>query len=323
MNTSTSTLLGRHISCILFDLGYTIWDRRRNSQLWDQVERASNRQAIVLLLQRLAPELLPPDDDDVLGVRLREMFDEHEHDIIRRDTVREPDGPLAVLRTLNDWSIENADGTLCRSVFEALNVRIPDSFPLLEDAIPTLTALRERGYCLGIVTNRMWGGEAFREDLRTLGLLNYFDERGIAISAEVGIRKPAPALFWHALHGLQATPEQTAMVGDSLRTDILGAQKLGLFTVWLPRAKQRERVKEYQSTLSASPAHQMVSPQVKTPLPSSEEAADDTSFYDEDYLPANMPGRDGYLERFLRGEIKPDLIIDKAADLLDVFVTLT
>lgn len=316
MNKPTPALRGRSIRCILFDLGYTIWDRRRGSQLWRQVEAASNRRAVAVLRQHLAPDLLPPGDDDVLGTRLRKMFDEHERDMVRRDPVHEADGPLAVLLTLKDWGIENPDEMLGRRVFEELNIRIPDSLPFLKDALSTLATLQERGYRLGIVTNRRWGGKALREDLQTLGLLNYFDERGIAVSADLGVRKPTSALFWYALNGLHATPEESAMVGDSLRADILGGQKLGLFTVWLPRAKERERVKEHLPTRSASPAHQTVSSQVKPPSQelSSEEAP--THFYDG----KNVQGQDGYLEQFLRGEIKPNLIIDQISDLLDVFL---
>ncbi len=322
MNRSSSILEGRNIHCILFDLGYTIWDRRRNSLQWDQAEGASNRRAMTLLRQHVAPNLIPPGDDDALGIRLREKFDEHAHDMIRRDTVHEPNGPLAVQLALKDWGIEKVDESLCKKIFEALYIRIPDSFPLLDEAIPTLTALQERGYLLGIVTNRTWGGEPFREDLRDLGLLSYFDERGIAVSAELGVRKPTPAIFLHAINGMQVTPEQCAMVGDSLRTDILGAQKLGIFTIWLPRANQREQVKEYLSTPRSSSAHQVTPHAIKTLAPSSEAATDDISFYDEDYVPANVQGNDGYLERFLRGEIVPDLIIDNVGEILDIFLPL-
>lgn len=308
----------RTIRCILFDLGYTLWDRRRNPQLWSQVEMASNRLAVSILRQHIAPEWLPPGDDDMLGERLRETFDKHEHDIIRHDPAREPNGPEAVLRTLKDWEIKQADATLGKLVFESLNIRIPNSFPLLEAALPTLAALRERGYLLGVVTNRMWGGEAFGDDLRALGLLDYFDGRGIAVSADMGVRKPYPALFWQALNGLHVAPKQAAMVGDSLRTDILGAQKLGLFTVWLPRPKQREQVRAYLASAAdeSVPVHEETPP----PEPSPEDDSTESSLYDEDYLPANVPGKDGYLERFLRGEIKPDLMIEQVSDLLDIFM---
>jgi 4-nitrophenyl phosphatase len=45
------------------------------------------------------------------------------------------------------------------------------------------------------------------------------------------IGKPAPALFEAAMEQLGATPGETAMLGDRMETDILGAQRLGLGTI--------------------------------------------------------------------------------------------
>ncbi len=45
------------------------------------------------------------------------------------------------------------------------------------------------------------------------------------------IGKPGPILFQEALRRLHATPDTTAMVGDRLETDIVGAQALGLKTI--------------------------------------------------------------------------------------------
>jgi FMN phosphatase YigB (HAD superfamily) len=92
---------------------------------------------------------------------LASTFDVHEHDMIRHDPAHEPDGARAVLLTLADWGIEPADAAVGKLVFEALNVRIRDSLPLLKDALPTLSALKERGFLLGIVTNRLWGATRF------------------------------------------------------------------------------------------------------------------------------------------------------------------
>lgn len=97
---------GHAIRCILFDLGYTLWDRRRNPQLWSDVEAVSNRHAVSVLRSRVPSKVLPEADDDRLGERLRESFDEHEHDMIRRDPTCEPDGALAVVRTLQDWGFD-------------------------------------------------------------------------------------------------------------------------------------------------------------------------------------------------------------------------
>lgn len=43
--------------------------------------------------------------------------------------------------------------------------------------------------------------------------------------------KPFPAAFRRGLERLEATPEQTAMIGDQVFTDILGGNLLGMTTV--------------------------------------------------------------------------------------------
>lgn len=98
------------------------------------------------------------------------------------------------------------------------------------DARSTLTELRRRGFRLGIVTNRAFGGERFREDLRELGLDVGWDV--VAVSVEVGYLKPHPALFEHALRALAVSPGQALMVGNSLVEDVAGAQALGIAAAW-------------------------------------------------------------------------------------------
>ena len=59
-----------------------------------------------------------------------------------------------------------------------------------------------------------------------------------AVATAAGIRpevvgKPMPHIFRVALTRLDVPPEETAMVGDSLNSDIRGAQAVGLRTIWL------------------------------------------------------------------------------------------
>jgi FMN phosphatase YigB (HAD superfamily) len=81
---------------------------------------------------------------------------------------------------------------------------------------------------LGLVSN-------FTRNLRVLlgeeGLAPLFD--AVLCSEEVGLAKPDPALFRLALERLSAEPEEAAMVGDSLGSDIVPAKALGLRTVWI------------------------------------------------------------------------------------------
>ena len=55
----------------------------------------------------------------------------------------------------------------------------------------------------------------------------------IADSTRVGIFKPDLGIFIAALQQLDATPAETAMVGDSLSKDCVPARALGITTIWL------------------------------------------------------------------------------------------
>ncbi|MGH2632135.1 MAG: HAD family hydrolase [Tepidiformaceae bacterium] len=99
-----------------------------------------------------------------------------------------------------------------------------------EDARATLLELQRRGFLLATVTNRAFGGDRFRSDLRAAGLDIGWDVA--AVSVEVGFLKPHPAIFLFALERLDAAPSETLMVGNSLAEDIAGAQQLGIAAAW-------------------------------------------------------------------------------------------
>jgi putative hydrolase of the HAD superfamily len=52
------------------------------------------------------------------------------------------------------------------------------------------------------------------------------------IEGELGYGKPDPRIFQLALDSLQVSSTSTWMVGDRLEFDILGAQKMGIFSIW-------------------------------------------------------------------------------------------
>ncbi len=70
------------------------------------------------------------------------------------------------------------------------------------------------------------------------GLLPHVD--AVFDSAVVGLRKPDPAFFRHALEKLGAEPGTSAMVGDSVDMDLRPARALGLCSVWIRGATPRE-----------------------------------------------------------------------------------
>jgi FMN phosphatase YigB (HAD superfamily) len=105
-----------------------------------------------------------------------------------------------------------------------------------------LDALRER-VRIGLCSNFTHAPTAYRildeADLRTR-----FD--AVAISVEVGVRKPRREIFDAVLAGLKAAPEETLHVGDNLRADVAGAAALGMPTAWLTR-----RVPDPEAALAA------------------------------------------------------------------------
>ncbi|WP_243292521.1 HAD family hydrolase [Bacillus sp. FJAT-47783] len=64
-------------------------------------------------------------------------------------------------------------------------------------------------------------------------LASYF--KHIIISGEFGKGKPSTEIFQHALHLMGVTEDEVMMVGDKLSTDILGANKTKIPSVWLNR----------------------------------------------------------------------------------------
>jgi len=160
---------------------------------------------------------------------------------------------LAVAREYNRWREEELVETPAQAVFrevmagygypdlsdeqvrEALTARYSTSqahWHAEEDAIPTLQALRDAGLRLGLISNA-----GYDEDIQTLidkaGLRPYFEF--IISSAAFGLRKPHPRIFELALEALGARPEQAVMVGDILETDILGANQMGIRSIWIKR----------------------------------------------------------------------------------------
>ena len=101
-----------------------------------------------------------------------------------------------------------------------------------------LLARLQQSYHLGVVSNFTGNLERCLEEL---GVMRYFAV--VADSGRVGITKPDPRLFQHALSwpGLMTKPAW--MVGDNFDSDIKPAAALGLSTAWLAPSTEKSRDK--------------------------------------------------------------------------------
>lgn len=98
---------------------------------------------------------------------------------------------------------------------------------LAAGSIELLSALKEDGYILGLISNRI---HPFGDDLQNLGLADFFD---ISLAAgEIGYWKPNPRIFEYALsHFPSLAAEATMYIGDNYYADGRGAEAAGLTPV--------------------------------------------------------------------------------------------
>jgi putative hydrolase of the HAD superfamily len=106
---------------------------------------------------------------------------------------------------------------------------------MFDDVLPTLRALKTRGFRLAVVSN--WD-ERLRPLLKDLELTPFFD--AIVISVEVGAAKPAARIFQHCTAGLNLPPEVILHVGDSRAEDFEGARRAGMPAALIERKPDRD-----------------------------------------------------------------------------------
>jgi putative hydrolase of the HAD superfamily len=122
---------------------------------------------------------------------------------------------------------------------------------LIPGAADMLRLFKQRGHRLAIVADSR--PQTPPNVLRQHGLLDLFDY--VAISDVVGVMKPAPLIFTVALDALGIPRSQygnVAMVGNNLERDIVGANRLGLISVFL---HWNDRRRSTPQNAEETPAH--------------------------------------------------------------------
>ena len=100
---------------------------------------------------------------------------------------------------------------------------------LYDDVLPALACLRHKGYRLWLLSNAQYAFTAF--ELRALGLTDQFDK--IYLSSDYQCRKPDVRFFKALLDEQGLDPKKCLMIGNDRETDIAGAKKAGLATMYM------------------------------------------------------------------------------------------
>ncbi len=127
---------------------------------------------------------------------------------------------------------------------EAFGEKLAEQFPierkknpfLYEESLRVLEQLKGE-YKLFLLTNGSPNLQNNKLEM-TPELAPYFDD--IIISGAYGRGKPDPSIFEHTLDKMGISKDEAIMVGDNLNTDILGATRVGMKSVWINRENKEK-----------------------------------------------------------------------------------
>ncbi|QYR22525.1 HAD family hydrolase [Paenibacillus sp. sptzw28] len=237
---------------ILFDLDNTlIWDERSNQESFEATCRYAGLRVNVdpghlescvrdesLSLYRSLDTFPYANAIEVTHLEaLWARFDQGDHPMLRRleklaPSYRKQAWTRGLLRAgVND---EALGGELAELFMQERRNR-----PIVyEDTFQALDQLKG-DYSLLLLTNGAPDLQQEKVD-GIPGLSGYFPH--IVISGYLGEGKPGESIFNHCMRLLDAGPSECVMIGDNLYTDILGANRSGISSIWLNRTgRQRER----------------------------------------------------------------------------------
>ena len=138
--------------------------------------------------------------------------------------------------TILDWMTavrELGDAKGVEVDFSPLRARLGD-LTVHDPIVDHVRALREQGYKLALVTNNVKEGAAAWRSLVPVDEL--FDV--VIDSSEVGMRKPNPAIYHHALDALGGIPPDEAVFLDDTPGNVEGAKRAGLHAILVEHPEQ-------------------------------------------------------------------------------------
>ncbi len=196
-----------NISHVFFDLDHTLWDFDRNSGLTFEKIFALNG----------------------INTNLKEFLEVYEPINFQYwKLYREEKIDKAKLRF---GRLHDAFNTLKIEIKPSMIYKLSDDYiahlctfnHLFEGAIEILEYLQPK-YQLHIITNGF--KEVQHGKLNKANIDHFFTT--VTNSEMVGVKKPNPKIFNHALNSARANKENSVMIGDNLEADVMGALDMGL-----------------------------------------------------------------------------------------------
>jgi putative hydrolase of the HAD superfamily len=196
-----------NISHVFFDLDHTLWDFEKNSAL--TFEKIFDINKVDVKLDEFLEVYVP------INFQYWKLYREEKID-------------KASLRygRLND-AFRALDVKVKMSLIHKLSVDYIDNLStfnhLFDGTIVILEYLKPK-YKLHIITN---GFKEVQQGKLNKSNIDHFFET-VTNSEMVGVKKPNPKIFNHALNVARANKTQSIMIGDNLEADVQGALDIGL-----------------------------------------------------------------------------------------------
>jgi HAD superfamily hydrolase (TIGR01662 family) len=210
------------LKVVFFDLGSTLVYSR---DLWPPIYEQADR-ALVEMLCRSGIDIDPAAFYTEFGGFIRSYYDKLAEDNL------EPTAYKVLSDLLSQKGFRNVPDPVLRAALGALYAVTQQNWFLEEDAISTLETLKSGGYRLGLISNTSDDNNV-QGIIDRWGLRQFFET--IVTSAALGIRKPDARIFQIALDRFQIQPDAAVMIGDALNADVLGANRSGIYSVWITR----------------------------------------------------------------------------------------
>lgn len=203
---------------ILFDLGGTLMHARGD---WEPIHERAD-QALVDSLRTHDIYIEPRH----FRARLHEYYEQREKDF------QETTYHFVLRELLTELGHAEVAEPVLRSALDTMYSITQSNWQLEADAVETLKMLKSNQYRLGIFSNA-GDDKDVQQLIENFGIRDHFDF--VLTSAACFYRKPHERAFEISLAQWNITPQEAAMVGDSLEADIIGAKQVGMTAIWITR----------------------------------------------------------------------------------------
>lgn len=208
------------ITDVFFDLDHTLWDFDRNSALtFQKIFKINN---LNVDYNKFLREYVP------INQNYWKLFREGKVEKEALRFGRLNDAFNAIHFSVNPDVIQK----LSNDYIEHLS-----SFNYLFDNTIAILDYLNPNFNLHIITNGF--DKVQQKKIENSKISTYF--KTVTNSEMVGVKKPDPKIFYHAIQLAGTTVEQSVMIGDNFEADILGAHNIGMEAIYINTTDKTKR----------------------------------------------------------------------------------